>query len=119
MHAFQLAKGGAGVDALVKVEFPYPKPARRQILIKVAECSLNFRDLAITRGTYRLPVRENIVPLSDGAGEVIEVGEAVQRFRPGDKVARNFFQRWHAGEPDRKRTNTHSAEVSMGCLPNT
>jgi NADPH:quinone reductase-like Zn-dependent oxidoreductase len=99
MRAFQLAKGGAGIDALVKVERPHPNPARRQILVKVAACSLNFRDLAITRNTYRLPVSENIIPLSDGAGEVIDVGEAVQRFSPGDKVAGNFFQRWHAGEP--------------------
>jgi NADPH:quinone reductase-like Zn-dependent oxidoreductase len=41
---------------------------------KVAACSLNFRDLGIVRGTYRMPVRDNIVPLSDGAGEVVEVG---------------------------------------------
>jgi NADPH:quinone reductase-like Zn-dependent oxidoreductase len=99
MRAYQLAKRGAGIDALVKIERPDPKQARHQILVKVAACSLNFRDLAIARGTYRLPVSEKIIPLSDGAGEVIEVGEAVQRFRPGDKVAGNFFQRWHGGEP--------------------
>ena len=44
MRAYQLPKGGAGIDALTKVERPQPKPAYRQVLIKVAACSLNFRD---------------------------------------------------------------------------
>ena len=62
-------------------------------------CSLNFRDLGIVRGTYRMPVSDNIIPLSDGAGEVIEVGAGVKRIKVGDKVAGCFFQRWPAGEP--------------------
>jgi NADPH:quinone reductase-like Zn-dependent oxidoreductase len=69
------------------------------VLVKVAACSLNYRDLGITRGTYRMPVRENVVPLSDGAGEVIEVGPGVTRVKTGDKVAGCFFQRWVGGEP--------------------
>jgi NADPH:quinone reductase-like Zn-dependent oxidoreductase len=99
MRAYQLPKGGAGVDALVKVERPDPKPAHRQILIKVKACSLNFRDLGIARGSYRMPVRENIIPLSDGAGEVGKIGPGVTKFKVGDRVAGNFFQRWTGGEP--------------------
>jgi NADPH:quinone reductase-like Zn-dependent oxidoreductase len=99
MRAWQLSKGGAGIDALSKVERPNPKPSHRQVLVKVAFGSLNFRDLGIVRGTYRMPVRENLVPLSDGAGEVIEVGSGVTRVKVGDKVAGNFFQRWPGGEP--------------------
>jgi len=81
MRAYQLPKGGAGIDALVKVERPDPKPAYRQVVVKVKACSLNFRDLGIVRGTYRMPVRENLIPLSDGAGEVIEVGPGVTRVK--------------------------------------
>jgi NADPH:quinone reductase-like Zn-dependent oxidoreductase len=99
MRAWQLPKGGAGIEALGKVERPEPKPAHRQVLVKVAACSLNFRDLGIVRGTYRMPVRENIVPLSDGAGEVVAVGPGVTRVKAGDKVAGCFFQRWVGGEP--------------------
>jgi NADPH:quinone reductase-like Zn-dependent oxidoreductase len=99
MRAYQLPKGGAGIDALVKIERPNPKPAYRQVLVKVMACSLNFRDLGIVRGTYRMPVRDNIVPLSDGAGEVVEVGAGVTRVKIGDKVAGCFFQRWSGGEP--------------------
>src|SRR6185295_3480152 len=77
MRAYQLPKGGAGIDALTIVERPKPVPGHRQVLVKVAACSLNFRDLGIVRGTYRMPSKENLVPLSDGAGEVIEAGSGV------------------------------------------
>jgi len=86
MRAYQLSRGGAGIEGLVLVERPDPKPAYRQVLIKVAACSLNYRDLAIARGTYRLPVTSNIIPLSDAAGEVIEIGAGVRRVKVGDKV---------------------------------
>jgi NADPH:quinone reductase-like Zn-dependent oxidoreductase len=99
MRAYQLLESGVGIDALVKVEGPEPKPAYRQVLVKVAACSLNFRDLGIVRGTYRMPVKDHIVPLSDGAGEVVEVGAGVTRVKVGDKVAGCFFQRWSGREP--------------------
>ena len=99
MRAYQIPKGGAGIESVVQVERPEPKPGHRQVLVKVKACSLNFRDLGIVRGTYRMPVRENVIPLSDGAGEVIEVGPGVVRVKAGDRVAGNFFQRWPGGEP--------------------
>src|SRR5580693_9329937 len=99
MRAYQLPKGGAGIDALTQVERPVPKPLYRQVLVKVGACSLNYRDLGIVRGTYRMPVRDNLVPLSDGAGEVVEAGPGVTRVKAGDKVAGCFFQRWAGGEP--------------------
>ncbi len=58
MRAYQMPKGGAGIEAVVQVERPDPKPGHRQVLVKVKACSLNFRDLGIVRGTYRMPVRE-------------------------------------------------------------
>jgi NADPH:quinone reductase-like Zn-dependent oxidoreductase len=100
MRAYQLPKGGAGIEALARVERPDPpKPAHRQVLVRVRACALNFRDLGIARGSYRMPVRDNVIPLSDGAGEVVEVGPGVTRCRAGDRVAGNFFQRWPGGEP--------------------
>ncbi len=111
MRAYQLPKGGAGIDALTKVERPNTKPANRQVLMKVAACSLNCRDLAIARGTYRVPVRENIVPLSDGVGEVTDIGAGVRRVKVGDKVVGNFFQRWTGGAPP---ADTHQSALGGG-----
>jgi NADPH:quinone reductase-like Zn-dependent oxidoreductase len=96
MRAYQLPQG-TGIDALGKVDLPVPKPGPRQVLVKVAACSLNFRDLAIALGSYRMPTKPNIVPLSDGAGEVVEIGTGVSRVKVGDRVAGCFFQRWIGG----------------------
>jgi NADPH:quinone reductase-like Zn-dependent oxidoreductase len=111
MRAYQLPKAGAGIEGLVQVDRPMPKPLHRQVLVKVIACSLNFRDLGIVRGTYRQPVRENLVPLSDGAGEVVEVGPGVSRVKPGDKVASCFFQRWAGGEPS---PHVHASALGGG-----
>ena len=92
MHAYQLPQA-TGIDALTKVDLPVPKPAHRQVLVKIAACSLNFRDLAIVLGRYRMPVKPDVIPLSDGAGEVVEVGGGVTKVKVGDRVAGNFFQR--------------------------
>ncbi len=99
MRAYQLPKGGAGIDALHVFDRPMPKPQYRQVLVKVTACSLNFRDHMMVCGSYPMAVRENLVPLSDGAGEVVEIGPGVLRVKAGDKVAGCFFQRWPGGEP--------------------
>ena len=111
MRAYQLPKGGAGIDALVAIERPEPKPSYRQVVVKIAACSLNFRDLGIVRGTYRIPVPDNIIPLSDGAGEVVAVGAGVKRVKVGDKVASCFFQRWPGGEPS---PDVHASALGGG-----
>jgi NADPH:quinone reductase-like Zn-dependent oxidoreductase len=73
---------------------------------------LNFRDLAITRGQYMGgPISANVIPLSDGAGEVVAVGSAVTRFRVGQRVAGTFFRGWIDGPPPRERL------VALGMPP--
>jgi NADPH:quinone reductase-like Zn-dependent oxidoreductase len=110
MRAYQLPKQ-AGIEALTKVELPMPKPGRRQILVKVIACSLNFRDVGIATGKYRMPVKPNLVPLSDGAGEVVEVGAEVTRWKAGDRVAGSFFQRWVGGTPP---ADAHTSALGGG-----
>jgi NADPH:quinone reductase-like Zn-dependent oxidoreductase len=96
MRAYILPKRTA-IDDLTLTERDVPKPGPRQVLVRVRACSLNFRDLAILLGTYRAPVRENVIPLSDGAGEVAEVGQVVTRLKKGDRVTASFFPRWMGG----------------------
>src|SRR2546430_16163339 len=112
MRAYQLPQG-TGIDALVKADLPAPKPGPRQVLIKVAACSLNFRDLAITLGTYRMPTKPNLAPLSDGVGEVVEIGTVVTRVRDGYRLAGCWFQRWVWGAFN---TGTHSRDIG-GRIP--
>lgn len=68
-----------------------------EILVRVRAASLNKRDLFILSGTYPLRPKADVVPLSDGAGEVVEIGSAVTRFKPGDRVAGSYFPRWKSG----------------------
>jgi NADPH:quinone reductase-like Zn-dependent oxidoreductase len=58
--------------------------------------SLNYRDLLNIQDPsgFKRPV---LVPLSDGVGEVVDVGEGVHRVVVGDRVATTFFQNWIAG----------------------
>src|SRR3954469_7357180 len=109
MRAYQLQQ--PGIETLSKVDLPTPKPAYRQVLVKVAACSLNFRDLAIVLGTYRMPVKPNLIPLSDGAGEIVESGAGVPRVKVGRRVAGCFFQRWIAGP---MAADTHANALGGG-----
>ena len=88
-----------GIDSLTLAEADTPRPGRGQALVRMRAASLNYRDLMIVRGGYaRGGVPPGLVPLSDGAGEVVEVGESVTRVRPGDRVAGIFMQSWIGGE---------------------
>lgn len=75
------------------VERPNPRPGPSQVLLRVRAASLNYRDQAIALGAYvGGAVARDTIPLSDGAGEVTEVGPGVTRVRPGDRVMGLFNQ---------------------------
>jgi NADPH:quinone reductase-like Zn-dependent oxidoreductase len=48
-------------------------------------------------GRYPLPVKPDVIVASDGAGEVVAVGEAVTRARVGDRIVASMFPRWMDG----------------------
>ncbi|TNE57803.1 MAG: NAD(P)-dependent alcohol dehydrogenase [Alphaproteobacteria bacterium] len=96
MKVFELQDFG-GTDSLKMVERDQPKPGYGQIVIMMKAASLNYRDLITVGGGYGRSVQTPLVPLSDGCGEVIEVGEGVTRFQVGDRVAPCFFTDWVSG----------------------
>ncbi|KAJ9491855.1 hypothetical protein VN97_g1399 [Penicillium thymicola] len=69
---------------------PRPIVGKHEVLIKVRSVSLNYRDVAIGTSQYPFPVKDNVVPGSDAAGDIIEVGEGVTGFAKGDKVVAAF-----------------------------
>lgn len=97
MRAYEIVSGD-GIDALHLADRQTPKPGHGEVLVRMRASSLNYRDLMtvsdpVSRG---LPLPR--IPNSDGAGEVLAVGEGVTRFAPGDRVAGCFFQRWDDGD---------------------
>jgi NADPH:quinone reductase-like Zn-dependent oxidoreductase len=102
MRAYELVTGSNSLAGLRRGERPNPTPQGTEILVRIKAASLNYRDLMIARGHYMGgPVAANIVPLSDGAGEIVAVGSAVKRFGVGTRVAGTFFRGWIDGSPPR------------------
>lgn len=94
--ALCLSKGW-NIDELSFDTFPMASPGPGQVLVKIRAASLNYRDLMIVRGTYAWNRTEPRVLGSDGAGEVIAVGDGISRFKIGDRVMGSFFQDWMDG----------------------
>ncbi len=87
-----------GIDHLTLAEREMPSPGRGQALVKIKCVSLNYRDLLMVKGLYNPKIPLPFVPFSDGAGDVIAVGEGVSRVKVGDRVAGIFMQDWIDGE---------------------
>src|SRR5919109_1178657 len=104
MRAYELH--GDGVETLTLVERDRPRPGPGQVLVRMRAASLNYRDLLVAGGTYARggPPKRPLVPLSDGAGEVVEVGAGVTRLGPGERVAGAFFPGWIGGPSDAEKT---------------
>ncbi|QJQ31766.1 NAD(P)-dependent alcohol dehydrogenase [Sphingomonas lacunae] len=97
MKAIQV-KAPASLDTLTLVDLPDPgQPAPGQIRVRLRASSLNYHDFAVVTGM--IPAADGRIPMSDGAGEVVAVGEGVSEFAIGDLVVSTFFPEWLDGTP--------------------
>ncbi|MGF1989171.1 MAG: zinc-dependent alcohol dehydrogenase family protein [Nostoc sp. ZfuVER08] len=96
-------QSNAGIDALALVDRSEPKPAAGEVLVQVKATSLNYRDLLVIEGAYGAGQKYPLIPISDGAGEVVAVGKGVTRVKIGDRVAATFFQDWIYGSLTREQ----------------
>lgn len=92
-----VVRPGEGIEGLILEEVEQPRPAPGQVLVAMKAASLNYRDLMILAGHYPGGIPQRVVPVSDGAGEVVAVGEGVSRVKIGDRVSGAFMQSWTAG----------------------
>lgn len=106
MKAYQIVSDG-GFESIELVERAEPKPARGEVVVALRAASLNYRDLMIAAGGYTLNDTRPVVPLSDGAGEVVAVGDDVTQWKTGDRVMASFMRDWIAG-PMNERALTAS-----------
>jgi NADPH:quinone reductase-like Zn-dependent oxidoreductase len=96
MRTIKLQKPG-GLDRLQVADSERVAPGHGEIVVRIGASSLNFHDYAVVTGM--IPTPDGRIPMSDGAGEVVEVGEGVREFAVGDKVVSTFFPHWMDGEP--------------------
>ena len=89
---------GDGIDALELREVPAQEPKVGEILVRMTAASLNYRDLLVVKGINRWKPPEPRIPVSDGVGEVVRVGENVQRWKAGDRVVSHLLPKWLDGE---------------------
>jgi NADPH:quinone reductase-like Zn-dependent oxidoreductase len=92
-----------GYEGLNERTREIPELQPDEVLVRMRAASLNFRDLKIVKGTYARPPKLPVVLLSDGAGDVVEVGKNVTRFKAGDRVLPIYMQGWYTGPLSARR----------------
>jgi NADPH:quinone reductase-like Zn-dependent oxidoreductase len=112
MRTWRLPAGCTAVAQMELTEMPVPMPAAGEVRVRIHACSLNYRDRLVAEGHYfGGPVAAECTPLSDGAGVIDAVGDGVDSFAPGDRVAGAFFQGWLSGPP------TPNLGLALGAPP--
>ncbi len=101
MQAIQISKTG-GPEVLELVDLPRPEPKSGEVLVKIEAAGVNFIDTYLREGRYPAPLP--FIPGQEAAGIVAAVGEGVEGFHIGDRVA------W---------AGTRGAYAQFACVPAT
>lgn len=105
---------GLGLDKLQMVENESTKPGKGEVKVRWHASSLNYHDYLVAIGA--IPVAEGRVPMSDGAGEVVELGADVKEWNVGDRVMSMFFPEWTTGKPAFEKIKSISGESVNGFM---
>lgn len=116
MRRWLLKAGAANLDSLVLEEAPIPQPGPGEVRVKVHAASINYRDQLILTGQYGQTLTADVIPLSDGAGEIDAVGPGVQQWTVGDRVTSIYAEGWADGPPIPGLTFGLGANGSDGML---
>ncbi len=99
---------------------PDHRPAERLgpdlVRIDVKAVSLNYRDVLVVRGTYAAGLSVPLIPCSDSAGVVLEVGAAVRGVAPGDRVCTHMVPDWQHGRLEPRMRLTTLGGPAQGVL---
>lgn len=114
MQAYEIQQ--FGVENLSLVERETPQPRANEVLVRMHAASLNYRDLMMIKGTYNPRLKMPLVPFSDGAGEVVEVGSEITKWKVGDRVCPIFMQGWLGGGIDAAKARTALGGDTNGVL---
>jgi len=90
-------QAGGGYDNVIIGDSQVRAPQVGEISVRLRANSLNYHDFAVVSGMWG--PSEARIPMADGAGEVIAVGEGVSEFKVGDSVVSTFFPDWIDGTP--------------------
>jgi NADPH:quinone reductase-like Zn-dependent oxidoreductase len=112
MRAIRL-RAPASLDNLYLDEMDIGKPGPGEILVRIHATSLNFHDYAVVHGG--LPqLRDGLIPMSDGGGVVVAVGDGVRGHNVGDHVVSTFFPEWEGGEATRAKISAIPGDRTDG-----
>ncbi len=107
-------KQPGGIENLAIIEKKDPIPEAGEIIVRWHATSLNYHDYLVAVGG--IPVPDGRIPMSDGAGEIIAIGDGVDEWKIGDKVMSMFFPNWIEGKPTLKKTMFIMGETLDGCI---
>ncbi|TRW14442.1 zinc-dependent alcohol dehydrogenase family protein [Glacieibacterium frigidum] len=97
MRAYQIGPQ-TGLASLTATTRPDPVAGPGEVVLKVRLVGLNHRDLLVLEGTYGARRPEDRIPMSEGIGEVVAVGEGVTTVKPGDRAIFAHFVTWLDGD---------------------